>query len=181
MQDQLKESKDLGLPIAPSLESSLSKSSMQKPRALDLRIILISLFAMGLGVEDSGIAQALTRLIGHFAFELPGFSHQGYPVVDQSGGLVGVLTGCDFSKSARQVQVRQRIKRDPVFISEDQTLRDATDLMTTAGIGRFITVSRSPAPLPKGILTRSNLLASHQARLDETKRAGPKSKANLVS
>jgi H+/Cl- antiporter ClcA len=100
----------------------------------------------------------------------PEFSHQGYPVTDAGGRLIGVVTRRDFAKSVPGTKVEELIKRKPAFIFEDQTLRSAADLMTSESIGRVIVVSRTDAQSPKGIITRSDLLSAHQQRLNQLKR-----------
>jgi CIC family chloride channel protein len=100
----------------------------------------------------------------------PEFSHQGYPVTDSSGLLVGVVTRRDFAKSPALAKIKELVKRQPVFIFDDQSLREAADLMTSENIGRVVVVSRGNLRLPKGIITRSDLLSAHQHRLNESKR-----------
>ncbi|MGE3680336.1 MAG: chloride channel protein [Bdellovibrionales bacterium] len=95
------------------------------------------------------------------------FSHQGFPVVDDQGILIGVITRRDLMKSKEDLKIRSLIERRPICIFEDQTLRDAADAMTAEKIGRVIIVSRQDPGRPTGILTRSDLLAAHQRRLDE--------------
>ena len=66
------------------------------------------------------------------------------------------------------LQVRDLVKRPPAVVFEDSSLREAADHMVQEGVGRLPVVSRSNPRKPIGILTRSDLLAAHQRRLDET-------------
>jgi predicted transcriptional regulator len=59
------------------------------------------------------------------------------------------------------------IKRAPVIIFEDNTLRQAADHMVRARVGRLPVVSREAPRRVVGILSRSDLLEAHEERLDE--------------
>jgi CIC family chloride channel protein len=98
-----------------------------------------------------------------------GASHQGFPVLDQSGGLIGVVTRRDLTdpKTGEDATVASLIKRPPVIIFEDNTLRQAADHMVRARVGRLPVVSRKAPRRVVGILSRSDLLEAHEDRLDE--------------
>jgi predicted transcriptional regulator len=53
-------------------------------------------------------------------------------------------------------------------VFEDSSLREAADHMVQEGVGRLPVVSRAAPRIPLGILSRSDLLAAHQKRLEET-------------
>jgi H+/Cl- antiporter ClcA/CBS domain-containing protein len=96
-------------------------------------------------------------------------THQGYPIVDERGSLIGVLTRKDFMKAQAGQIVRDLVTRKPIFVFENQNLREIADLMTSQNIGRVVVVSRDAqaAQHPLGIVTRSDILNAHQARLRE--------------
>jgi len=98
-----------------------------------------------------------------------GASHQGFPVLDQSGGLIGVVTRRDLTdpKAEDAATVGSLIKRPPVIIFDDNTLRQAADHMVRARVGRLPVVSRKTPRQVVGILSRSDLLEAHEDRLDE--------------
>jgi len=98
----------------------------------------------------------------------PGSSHQGFPVVDATGALVGVVTHRDLLASSlpTSARVRDAIKRPPVVVSEDNSLREAADHMVAEDIGRLPVISSSAPHRLVGILTRSDLLAAHVRRLE---------------
>ena len=114
--------------------------------------------------------ESVENILSKFASDDPEFSHQGYPVVDTNGCLLGVVTKRDFTKDASGSMAHEMIKRKPRFIYDDQSLRDAADVMTSENIGRVIVVTRTDSRIPKGIITRSDLLSAHQHRLNETKK-----------
>jgi CIC family chloride channel protein len=98
----------------------------------------------------------------------PGSSHQGYPVLDESGLLVGVLTRRDLigSTEDESVPLVALVRRIPVVVFADNTLRDAADQMVRAGVGRLPVVERGTPRVVIGMISRSDLLGAHAGRLD---------------
>ncbi len=97
----------------------------------------------------------------------PGMAHQGFPVLDGAGDLVGVVTRRDLLDGhPDDTRLQALIRRPPVVVFEDSSLREAADQMTRAGVGRVPVVSRVSRKLV-GMLTRSDLLAAHGKRLHE--------------
>jgi CBS domain-containing protein len=98
-----------------------------------------------------------------------GASHQGFPVLDRTDTLIGVVTRRDLTdpKAGEEATVASVIKRPPVIIFEDNTLRQAADHMVRARVGRLPVVSRKAPRRVTGILSRSDLLEAHEDRLDE--------------
>jgi chloride channel protein, CIC family len=98
-----------------------------------------------------------------------GASHQGFPVLDKAGGLIGVVTRRDLTDPnvGDEAPVGSLIKRPPVIIFDDNTLRQAADHMVRARVGRLPVVSRTAPRQVVGILSRSDLLEAHEDRLEE--------------
>jgi len=98
-----------------------------------------------------------------------GSSHQGFPVLDARGLLVGVVTRRDIldPQTPGTRLVRDLIRRTAAVVFEDSTLREAADHMVREGVGRLPVVSRDEPRKVMGMLTRSDLLAAHRQRLDE--------------
>jgi CIC family chloride channel protein len=104
------------------------------------------------------------------ASRAPGSAHQGFPVLDKDGALLGVITHrdiMDLTAPAEQT-LRELIKRPVVVIFTDQTLRQVADLMVLEDIGRLPVVRRDAPRKLIGILSRSDVLAAHRRRLDES-------------
>ena len=102
-----------------------------------------------------------------------GATHQGFPVVDANGYLVGVVTRRDIFDPAadgRQA-VRSLVRRPPVIIHDDNTARDAADHMVRERVGRLPVVTRADPRRPIGIISRSDLLEAHERRLHASSRA----------
>ncbi|MES2180022.1 MAG: chloride channel protein [Gemmatimonadota bacterium] len=95
-------------------------------------------------------------------------THQGFPVLDADDSLIGVVTRRDLTNALHdpRTPVRQLIRRAPVVVFEDSTLRDAADQMVEEHVGRLPVVQRSSTRTLVGIVSRSDLLAAHAPRLD---------------
>jgi H+/Cl- antiporter ClcA/CBS domain-containing protein len=106
-----------------------------------------------------------------FAQGGPGTTHQGFPVLDEQGALVGVVTRRELlsqpEESSASITVQQLVTRSPVAIYEDHSLRDAANLMAREHIGRLPVIARARPHELLGIVTRSDLVNVHVQRLAE--------------
>jgi H+/Cl- antiporter ClcA/CBS domain-containing protein len=120
---------------------------------------------------DETIATARAFLGGGAA----GSAHQGFPVVDGAGQLVGVLTRRDLLDDARdpEATLRSLLRRPPVVVYDDSSLREAADQMVRESVGRLPVVTRAAPRTIVGIITRSDLLAAHAPRLQAEVREAP--------
>lgn len=95
-------------------------------------------------------------------------AHQGFPVIDDAGDLVGVVTRRDlvdpFNDETRHV--RDLVDRRPAVVFEENTLREAADHMVHESVGRLPVVTREAPRRVIGIVSRSDLLDAHRHRLD---------------
>ncbi len=104
----------------------------------------------------------------------PEMRHQGFPVITADGTVTGVVTRHDLRSAVPAATVQSILRREPIVITPEQTLRDAADQMVRAQVGRLpVVVDRRKRKLI-GIVTRSDLLLAHTARLraaEERRRA----------
>jgi len=98
----------------------------------------------------------------------PGSSHQGFPLVDGAGHLVGILTRRDLlnPELSPDTKLSSLLKRPPVIVYDDSTLRQAADHMVNHDVGRLPVIRRKTNELV-GIITRSDVLKAHRRRLQE--------------
>jgi CIC family chloride channel protein len=98
--------------------------------------------------------------------------HQGYPVLDESGGLIGVITRGDLLASGMEEEalIAEALRRPSVTVPETASARAAADLMVQEGIGRLPVLSADGTGRLVGILTRSDLLMAHDRRLRSARR-----------
>jgi H+/Cl- antiporter ClcA len=101
-----------------------------------------------------------------------GTTHQGFPVLDQTDLLVGVLTRRDLlaPEVSGQLHLRELIKRPPKIVYSDGTLREAADHMVNHDIGRLPVVNRETRKVV-GMITRSDVLSAHRRRLRDSAEA----------
>lgn len=106
---------------------------------------------------------AVDATIAWLASGGPGSSHQGYPVVDEHGTLVGVVTLRDLRAGRSTDRIGDRIRRPPAVVAESATLREAADHMRELGIGRLAVVRHGAPSTVVGMLTRSDVLGACSA------------------
>jgi chloride channel protein, CIC family len=94
-------------------------------------------------------------------------THQGFPVVDEHGHVLGVLTRRDYLGKPPSTRVRDLVRRPPAVVFADMSLREAADHMVRENVGRLPVVERSNPRKLVGIITRSDLLSAHAQRLRE--------------
>jgi H+/Cl- antiporter ClcA/CBS domain-containing protein len=116
--------------------------------------------------------QTLGDARGWLASSEPGAGHQGFPILDASGRLTGVLTRRDLLDAAHDTSapLRSLVRRAPVVVYADSTLREAADHMVVEQVGRLPVVTREQPHTVIGIVTRSDLLAAHRKRIDAAHR-----------
>jgi CIC family chloride channel protein len=104
-----------------------------------------------------------------------GTSHQGFPLLNERGVLVGVLTRRDLldPTAADGQNLAALIKRSPKFVYDDLTVRQAAHHMVNHQIGRLPVVRRGPSPEVVGMITRSDILSVFQRHVDDAERQQP--------
>jgi CBS domain-containing protein len=101
-----------------------------------------------------------------------GTAHQGFPVLDEQGVLVGVLTRRDLLPASVPGgnSLRDRLRRPPVIVYSDCTLRQAVDHMANHDVGRLPVVHRENPGSVIGFITRSDILSAYRRRLKDARR-----------
>ena len=115
----------------------------------------------------------LADLRAWIASGAPGSTHQGFPVLDAAGHLVGVLTRRDLlgSEHPATLRVRELVSRPPTVVYNDSTLREAADHMVNHDVGRLPVIDRSDPSRVVGMITRGDLISAHRMRLRESQHA----------
>lgn len=101
-----------------------------------------------------------------------GSKHTGFPVLNREQKIVGVLTRKDLANEDVEPSARlgDLLKRAPVVVLETATVREAIDMMVTAGVGRLPLVTLEQPDRVTGIVTRSDLLEIYGERLHASRR-----------
>ena len=104
-----------------------------------------------------------------------GTTHQGFPVLDDRGVLIGVVTRRDLVKLTDPDgrRIRDVIVRTPKYVYDDCTVRQAADHMVNHGIGRLPVVSRATPHKVLGMVTRSDILSGYRRRVEEARAEAP--------
>ncbi len=98
--------------------------------------------------------------------------HRGYPVVNEAGNLLGVLTESDLLGDSSLefggvLLAVDLLKAEPIVALAEETCREAAERMATSGVGRLPVVSSSDMTKVIGILTRSDLLKPRLLSVEE--------------
>jgi H+/Cl- antiporter ClcA/CBS domain-containing protein len=117
----------------------------------------------------------LTELASRYFDVRRGRAHQGYPVVDAKGRLVGIVTRTELldlppPEELGRIPVAALLARAPVVAYPDETCRAAADRMVTERVGRLPVVSRESPRELIGIITRSDLLKARERLLESEQR-----------
>ncbi len=90
----------------------------------------------------------------------------GFPVLDEQRHLLGVLTHRDFLPPdlPDKTKIRDLIRRPPVVIYGDCSLRRADQMMDRHRVGRLVVMDREQPSRMLGIITHEDLLTAHSQR-----------------
>ena len=115
--------------------------------------------------------QRLADVRNWLAHDSAASHHQGFPVLDPQGALVGVLTRRNLlnPNAATDATLASLIDRAPVVVRENHSVREAADHMIEADVGRLVVVDATDAQRMVGIITRGDLLSAHAQRLREAR------------
>jgi CBS domain-containing protein len=108
--------------------------------------------------------------------------HQAYPVLDEKGDLVGVVTRANLLEDWVAASIRgdgaaliekypiivyDLVSREPITVFPWESCRTAAERMAEAGIGRLPVVSPTNPNKVVGMVTRSDLLKSRARHVEE--------------
>jgi CBS domain-containing protein len=115
----------------------------------------------------------------------PSQKHQGYPVVDDEGRLMGVVTKSDLldewmatmlsgvdprTAEPGAIITYDLVVREPITAFSWESCRTAAERMARMGVGRLPVVHSDDPMHVVGIITRSDLLKSRARQADEEQR-----------
>jgi chloride channel protein, CIC family len=87
-----------------------------------------------------------------------GKGHQGFPVVAGERRVIGVVMRRELDAAAAGAIIGELVKRPPVVVFPDSTLRDAVEQMAREHVGRLPVVEREAPHRLVGILTRKDVV-----------------------
>lgn len=118
-------------------------------------------------------SQTIDYITSYLYSESVGAAHQGFPVLDDEENLIGVLTRRDLSRKdvPSDMRISELIEKPPLVIYEDDTLRDAMNVMAENEIGRLPVVMHTNPRKVIAILSRSDIVSAYKRHLDEANRS----------
>jgi H+/Cl- antiporter ClcA len=136
------------------------------------------------------------ELLGTYFLGDPATKHQGYPVVDRGGYLLGVVTRSSLlehwvsaflnhselaaSAGTEPIIAYDLIGREPITIFPGESCRVAAERMAAEGVGRLPVVSPENPLKVIGIVTRSDLLKPRARSVEEEVRRERHIKPTLI-
>jgi H+/Cl- antiporter ClcA/CBS domain-containing protein len=132
---------------------------------------------MSPNVEVVPVSLPLGRLFERMYGGLDRAKHQGYPVTDDAGRLIGIVTRSDLPQFTLREDLGWLVVADvmstrPVVVAwAEESVRRAAERMIVASVGRLPVVAANDASRIVGILSRSDVLKALARRHDEECRA----------
>ncbi len=98
--------------------------------------------------------------------------HQGFPVLDAGGHLRGIVTRKDLEDGSHPEtrRIEELLRRPPVVVYDDCSLREAVDHMLNHDVGRLPVMRRGSPSALVGIITRVDILGAFRKRMEESVR-----------
>ncbi len=128
-------------------------------------------------VRDVVTHQPITLNVGQRIGELrdwmrtreEGSTHSGFPVLDEHGELLGLVTRKEIfhPELPEDKPIEEILLPSVAVVFEDNTLREAADMMVLEKVGRLPVVMRDNPLQLTGIISQSDLLLAHETRLEE--------------
>jgi chloride channel protein, CIC family len=103
--------------------------------------------------------------------------HQGYPVVDAQGRLVGIITATDMRSKVREGEldkpVRDFMTSDPATVRPSATAHQALTTMVGLDVGHLPVVDERDPKALVGFITRTDLFRVERRILEEERPGEP--------
>ncbi|MCC7553903.1 MAG: CBS domain-containing protein [Methanobacteriaceae archaeon] len=94
-------------------------------------------------------------------------NHNSYPVVDENGILVGMVTAFDLILTDWVYYVKDLMSTDLIVANEEMSIDDASRVMFRKGVSRLPVVNKEG--FLKGIITNTDMVRSHIERTTPNK------------
>jgi CIC family chloride channel protein len=96
-------------------------------------------------------------------------THRGFPVLDASGKLIGIVTHQDINQALNAGKgdepVREFMTRDLVFCYPEESLKTALEKLGQRNIGRIPVVEHNDPSRLVGLITRKGIIAAYNSAL----------------
>jgi CBS domain-containing protein len=121
------------------------------------------------------VNQTVAEVRHWLASGAPGSEHRGFPILDEAGDLAGMAMRRALLNSAVDPALRigDLILTKPIVVFDTNPLRDVAKLMAVEDIGRFPVVAQDQPRRLVGVISRSDILATHRRQHEEDQLVSP--------
>lgn len=121
-------------------------------------------------IKDPETVTEDTR-VGIIANRIIFTGYQGFPVVNEKGELVGILTQEDVRRALKEgkhnATAAELETKEMILTYPDENLNEVLEKMALSGIGRLPVVARKDEKRLVGFITRSDIIKAHRKRVME--------------
>jgi coenzyme F420 hydrogenase subunit beta len=132
----------------------------ERPRAAEISILMEAKVADVMTKEVVALPPTVT--VDQLLDKIAQYHHIGYPVVDKTNKILGIITLQDAMKVPKkdrsQITIGEIANKRLVIVFPDSSVAEAFDKMSKHNIGRVLVVDRVENKMLKGILTRSDVM-----------------------
>jgi len=151
---EMKEMRERGVPIPGAAEISTKPTPSEISTLEEVR------------VEEVMTKDVLTLLpsvtVAEFLEEIARHHHIGFPIKDEMGKVLGIVTLQDAMKVPKEKRSSTTIEaicsKDLLTIFPENSVAEAFEKMTKNNVGRLLVVDRRDRRLLRGIITRSDIM-----------------------
>ena len=130
---------------------------------------------MSMGVVTVPLSMLVRELLEKYFDDGNLRKHQGYPVVDEKGNLIGIVTRSNLldesvSEALDVLVVADILEREPLTVYAEESCRSAAEKVVQSRVGRLPVVSVKDPKRLVGIVTPTDLLKPRALVVDEEQR-----------
>lgn len=129
-------------------------------------------------VSDAMISNIITvsshELVRNVGLKIKSTSHRGFPVIENNGKLVGIVTRKDINralgKAEADAEVSRIMTRDMTVCFPNESLKTALHKMAERNVGRIPVVERDDKEHIIGLITRKSIITAYNRAMEDTRR-----------
>ncbi len=135
---------------------------------------LMDIITVSEAMVSNIIAVSESEKVKNVGLKIKSTNHRGFPVIDDAGKLVGIVTRKDVNKALGKgdadVQVNRIMTRDITLCFPNESLKTALHKMAMRNVGRIPVVKRDDQAHIVGLITRKSIINAYNQALESIKR-----------